>query len=33
MLKEVLRICIKTMSADVKTDFKQQEIKELVTVS
>ena len=31
MLKEVLKICEKMMSADVKANIKQQEIKDLVT--
>ena len=31
MLKEVIKICEKMMSADVKANIKQQEIKDLVT--
>ena len=31
MLKKVLKICEKMMSADVKANIKQQEIKDLVT--
>ena len=31
MVKEVLKICEKMMSADVKANLKQQEIKDLVT--
>ena len=33
MLKEVLKICEKMMSADVKANLKQQEIKEVTAVA